>query len=148
MSCSISYMNSFWRLFRRLVYVAKLSISRFLWLIIFLLISAAVQAQDRPEGVPASYNLVAENESYQLYVDSSTLAFKLLDKRSNYLWHSGIDELIEGDRLNRSWQAFAMSGISIEYFDNRATNSRASISNSTTSLEVSNIEQGISAALN
>src|SRR5262245_588243 len=115
MSCSISCMSSYWRLFRRLVYVAKLSISRVLLLIIFLLISATVQAQDSPEGIPPAYNLVAENEAYQLYIDSSTLAFKLLDKRSNYLWHSGIDEIIEGDRLNRSWQAFAMSGISIEY---------------------------------
>ena len=88
---------------------------------------------------------MAENELFQLYVDSSTLAFKLLDKRSNYLWHSGIDELIEGDRLNNSWQAFAHSGISIEYLDERAINKRISITNADHTLEVTPVEQGVSA---
>ncbi|MBL8153376.1 MAG: hypothetical protein JNM70_04260 [Anaerolineae bacterium] len=107
-------------------------------------ISAAYGAVFR-QDIPASYQIVAENELFQLYVDSTTLAFKLLDKRSDYLWHSGIDELQEGDRLNRSWQAFARSGISIEYLDNRAVNSRASIANANHTLEVTPIEQGISA---
>jgi hypothetical protein len=116
-------------------------------LVCFVLILAPLAAvrADGLEDIPPSYQMVAENEQFQLYVDSATLAFKLLHKRSNYLWHSGLDALAEGDRLNRSWQAFALSGISIEYLDARATNSRASISNSTHSLEITVIEQGISA---
>ncbi len=102
---------------------------------------AAVLAQE----IPPSYQMAAENDQFQLYVDSATLAFKLLDKRSNYLWHSGIDETIEGDRLNTSWRAFAQSGISIEYLDQKAINKRVSITNTNRTLEVTPIEGGVSA---
>ena len=95
--------------------------------------------------IPASYTMVAENEQFQLYVDAETLAFKLLDKRSGYLWHSGIDELTQGDRLNKAWQAFAKSGISIEYLDAKAVNKRISIANAAHTLEVTPIESGVSA---
>lgn len=99
------------------------------------------------QDIPATYQMVAENDAFQLYLDSTTLAFKVLDKRSDYLWHSGIDELQDGDRLNRSWQAFARSGISIEYLDSKAINSRASIANATHTLQVTPIDQGISATV-
>jgi hypothetical protein len=130
----------------RLLWTVRLAI--FSILALMLSPASPFLAQDTPEGVPASYALTAENEQFQLYVDSTTLGFKLLDKRSNYLWHSGLDEVLEGDRLNRSWQAFALSGISIEYLDSRATNNRASISNSTHTLDVTAVEQGISAVVN
>ncbi len=100
-----------------------------------------------PPPIPPSYRQVAENDHFQLFVDSSTLAFKLLDKRSNYLWHSGIDELQPGDRLNRSWQAFAKSGLSIEYLDEKAVNKRVSIANAEHTLEVTPVAQGLSARL-
>lgn len=107
--------------------------------------TTAVEATGLRQGIPAAYEMAAENDRFQLYVDSTTLAFKLLDKRSNYLWHSGIDELAEGDRLNNSWQAFAKSGISIEYLDKRAVNRRVSLTNADHTLEVTRVEQGISA---
>jgi hypothetical protein len=105
----------------------------------------ASQADAAQQEIPPSYQMVAENDLFLLYVDSSTLAFKLLDKRSNYLWHSGIDEPLEGDQLNRSWQAFAAGGISIEYLDQRATNTRVSIGNTEHTVEVTPIENGVSA---
>ncbi|MCA9891233.1 MAG: hypothetical protein KC546_22805, partial [Anaerolineae bacterium] len=91
---------------------------RLIWLMLAgLLMSASLvsfaQTDERPDEIPASYEMVAENDLFQLYVDSATLAFKVLDKRSGYVWHSGIDEVLEDDRLNRSWTAFALSGISI-----------------------------------
>ncbi len=76
-------------------------------------------------------------------MDAETLAFKLLDKRSSYLWHSGLDEILEDDRLNSSWEAFARSGISIEYLDDRASNRRASITNSARSIALTPVDQGI-----
>lgn len=97
--------------------------------------------------IPPAYKLVSENENFQLYVDGTTLAFKLVDKRNGYLWHSGVDELAQGDRLNRAWRAFALSGISIEYLDEKAVNKRASITNSNHVLDVTSIAQGISAKL-
>ncbi|MBL8160365.1 MAG: hypothetical protein JNJ61_00150 [Anaerolineae bacterium] len=107
--------------------------------------AGTTQALPPRQDIAPSYQPVAENDLFQLYVDSTTLAFKLLDKRSGYLWHSGIDELLDGDRLNRSWRAFAQSGISIEYYDNRAVNQRVSIANAEHTLEVTPIDQGISA---
>lgn len=117
----------------------------FLFLAAVLPPSRASLADVSRQEIPSSYQMVAENNQFRLYVDSATLAFKLLDKRSSYIWHSGIDELIEGDRLNTSWQAFARSGISIEYLDERATNKRVSIANTEHRLEVTPVEQGISA---
>ena len=96
------------------------------------------------DEVPPSYQQVAENERFRLFVEFDTLAFKLLDKRSGYVWHSGLDELREGDRLNRAWQAFARSGVSIEYLDARAINRRVSLTNAEHTLEITPIEQGIS----
>ncbi|MGQ9491280.1 MAG: DUF5696 domain-containing protein [Anaerolineae bacterium] len=98
-------------------------------------------------AIPASYTAVAENEHFRLYVDADTLAFKLLDRRSGYLWHSGLDELAPGDRLNKAWQAFAKSGISIEYLDAKTINKRISVANANHTLAVTPIEQGVSAQL-
>lgn len=108
---------------------------------------AADAAPARAEDIPPTYTLAAENETFQLYVDAATLAFKLRDKRNGYLWHSGIDETIQGDRLNRAWRAFAKSGISIEYLDERAVNARLSIANAEHTLAVTPVTGGVSAEL-
>ncbi|NWF68477.1 MAG: hypothetical protein HXY40_05275 [Chloroflexi bacterium] len=113
--------------------------------LVLLALPGGARATEAPPAVPASYQMMAENDLFQFYVDSATLAFKVLDKRSGYLWHSGIDELLEGDRLNTSWRAFAQSGLSIEYFDERAINRRVSIANSEHTLAVTPIEQGFAA---
>jgi len=113
-----------------------------------LLALGGVARADAPrQAIPESYALAAENETFALYVDGTTLAFKLLDKRSGYLWHSGIDEPADDDRLNRSWQAFARSGISIDVFDNRAVKNRYSITNAETAIELTPVDNGISATV-
>lgn len=109
--------------------------------------TSADAAPAHVDDIPPGYQLAAENETFQLYVDPSTLAFKLRDRRSGYLWHSGIDETIQGDRLNKSWRAFAQSGISIEYLDEKAINKRISIANAEHTLTVTSIPGGISADL-
>lgn len=101
----------------------------------------------RPQEIPPSYQRVAENENFELYVDFTTLAFKLLDKRNDYLWHSGIDKLQQGDRLNKSWRAFAQSGVSIEYLDEKALSKRISITNAEHTLKVTPIEGGVEAEI-
>jgi hypothetical protein len=107
----------------------------------------SVQAAAHDNDSSPTYELVAENATFALYVDKATLAFQLEDRRSGYLWHSGIDELLPGDRLNKSWQAFAQSGVSIEYLDKKAVNKRISISNTAHTLDVMPIEQGIRGVL-
>lgn len=94
-----------------------------------------------------TYQKVAENDHFVFSVDSTSLAFTLLDKRSNYTWYSGIDKLAEGDRLNKSWQAFALSGISIEYLDEQAVNKRISLTNASHTLNVTPIDQGVAARI-
>ena len=81
------------------------------------------------QGIPDSFELAAENTTFQLYMNAATLAFKVVDKRSGYVWHSNLDEKGEEDRLNRTWTAFAQSGISIDYLDQGAISERASITN-------------------
>lgn len=99
------------------------------------------------QEIPDSYELAAENETFQLYVDRSSLAFKVLDKRSGYIWHSNLDEVTKEDKLNKTWTAFARSGISIDYLDPKAVNQRLSITNSNTTLDVRMVEAGFAATV-
>lgn len=115
------------------------------------LTAAAARAEAAPHlprgDIPASYVLAAENATFRLYVNHTTLAFKVVDKRNGYIWHSNLDEIEEGDRLNKTWRAFAQSGVSIDYLDSKATSRRASITMSEHSLDVRPVAQGIEARL-
>lgn len=98
-------------------------------------------------GIPDSYSLAAENEGFQLYADNTTLAFKVVDKRSGYIWNSNLDVVNAEDQLNKTWKAFATSGISIDYLDQKAASKRASITNAKHTLDVKPIEQGFQASV-
>ncbi|MEJ5310537.1 MAG: DUF5696 domain-containing protein [Anaerolineae bacterium] len=100
---------------------------------------------DRPAGIPDTYELAAENATFQLYFDRSTLAFKVVDKRSGYVWHSNLDETEPGDKLNKTWTAFARSGISLDYLDEKATPRRVSITTAAPEMTVATIDQGFAA---
>ena len=99
------------------------------------------------QEIPESYQLVAENTQFQLYANQSSLAFKVVDKRSGYIWHSNLDEKIDGDRLNKTWTAFASSGISIDYLDQKAISERASITNSELQIVFNKTAQGFHASV-
>ncbi|MCC6604992.1 MAG: hypothetical protein IT327_17425 [Anaerolineae bacterium] len=101
----------------------------------------------RLQTIPASYDLLAENENFQLYANQETLAFKVVDKRSGYVWHSNLDEIAEDDRLNRTWTAFAQSGISIDYLDEKATDERASITNTEHTIDFQTTDDGFAATV-
>ncbi|MCB8928469.1 MAG: hypothetical protein H6652_22945 [Ardenticatenaceae bacterium] len=101
-------------------------------------------AQDETVG---EYELVAENETFELHANRASLAFQLVDKRSGYIWYSNLDEKLEEDRLNRTWTAFAQSGISIDYLDPKATDERNSITNSETNIDFSTNENGFAATV-
>ncbi len=96
-------------------------------------------------AVLGSYDLVAENSTFRLYVDRATLAFKVEDRRSGYTWYSSLDERASGDRLNKTWTAFAQSGLSIDYLDEKANTRRASISSAEHTLDIQPVENGIRA---
>jgi len=99
------------------------------------------------QDIPDAFSLVGENALFQLFADETTLAFKVVDKRSGYVWHSNLDEVTEDDELNKTWTAFARSGVSIDYLDQKAILRRASITNADHSLEVKPIDQGLEATL-
>lgn len=99
------------------------------------------------QQIPDTFEIVGENDTFQLYANRTTLAFKVVDKRSGYVWHSNLDEKGEDDRLNKTWTAFAQSGISIDYLDAKATNERASISNSEPVIDFKPIDQGFEASV-
>ncbi len=108
----------------------------------------AAPAPANPAGADdalAGYELVAENATFRLYVDPATLAFQVEDKRSGYVWYSNLVETITGDRLNKTWRAFAQSGFSIDYLDGRANTKRASIANAEHTLEIQPTGSGIHA---
>jgi len=99
------------------------------------------------QEIPDYFELVAENDNFQLYVDQSTIAFKVLDKRSGYIWSSNLDEVTKDDKLNKTWTAFARSGISIDYLDQKAISERLSITNSENTLNVNLTEDGFQASV-
>ncbi|HUF37809.1 MAG TPA: DUF5696 domain-containing protein [Anaerolineales bacterium] len=97
--------------------------------------------------VPETYELAAENALFQLYANPETLAFKVVDRRSGYIWHSNLDEKEEEDRLNRTWTAFAQSGISIDYLDRQAGEERNSVTNAEHTTEFALTGDGFEAAV-
>lgn len=117
----------------------------------------AVKAQgglqaSRPAGqlgqeIPETYELMGENANYQLYANRASLAFKVVDRRSGYIWHSNLDEKIDGDRLNKTWTAFASSGISIDYLDEKTASERLSITNSEPVIQFNPTGQGFEATI-
>ena len=107
--------------------------------------SAVYALGPRAQTIPDSYDLVAENTDFQLYANEETLAFKVVDKRSDYVWHSTLDEVTDDDDLNRTWTTFAQSGISIDYLDERANDERLSITNADHAIVFNKIDQGFEA---
>lgn len=97
--------------------------------------------------IPESYELVAENSQFELYANRETLGFKVLDRRSGYIWHSNLDEKIDGDRLNKTWTAFANSAISIEFINQEVKENRASITAAEHTIAFEKTSLGFRAAL-
>ena len=97
--------------------------------------------------IPDSYEQVGANANFALLADPATLGFKVIDLRSGYIWHATLDEVGEDDRLNRTWTAFASSGISINYMDLKATEDRASITNAEHTMDYQTIENGFQAVV-
>ncbi len=97
------------------------------------------------QAIPDTYERLAENDSYLFYANPETLAFKVVDRRSGYVWHSNLDEVTEEDKLNKTWTAFAQSGVSIDLMYDDATTDRLSITRDSHSLDFNRLPNGFSA---
>lgn len=64
----------------------------------------------------AGYEKAAENNDLILYVNKKSLAIKIQDKKTNYIWNSGLDNP-DHSGLNKTWQQMAQSAITMDYSD-------------------------------
>ena len=62
------------------------------------------------------YDKAAESEEMILYVNGDSLAIKLYNKKTGYMWDSGLDHP-ENYRLNKTWKQTVQSAITVEYTD-------------------------------
>lgn len=97
------------------------------------------------QDIPASYEKLDENTNFILYADQATLGFKVLDKRSGYIWHSSLDNVTEEDKLNKTWTAFARSAVSVDLLFKNATTSRLSITRDEKSITFTKTTHGFKA---
>ncbi|WP_096155660.1 DUF5696 domain-containing protein [Bacillus sp. FJAT-45066] len=64
------------------------------------------------------FEQVAQNSTLALYVHPDSLALKIMDQRTGYVWNSGLEE--DGDyRLNTRWRNMANSAVTITYVDDK-----------------------------
>ncbi|WP_026690540.1 DUF5696 domain-containing protein [Alteribacter aurantiacus] len=72
------------------------------------------------------YIPIAENEQLRLYVEENTLAIKVENVQTGYIWSSGLDEP-DDYRLNETWTNMAQSAVTIDYLDVRSNNQTANV---------------------
>jgi hypothetical protein len=99
------------------------------------------------QTIPEGYELLAQNDTFDFYAHPETLAFKVVDKRSGYVWHSNFDEVTEADKLNRTWTAFAQSGVSLDLMYDNATTDRLSLSRDSHSMDFDRLSNGFRATV-
>ncbi|TDL33119.1 hypothetical protein E2R51_10745 [Jeotgalibacillus sp. S-D1] len=100
------------------------------------------QADQEKIGEP--YELMAENDRLALYADPKTLAIKTLNKKTGYVWNSGLDN-IDDYRLNNTWQQFVQSAVTIDYIDQRGNSKTESIQTNSSQTMVTPTETGFRA---
>ncbi|KAF0227590.1 MAG: hypothetical protein FD133_511 [Erysipelotrichaceae bacterium] len=106
---------------------------------------SVIEAWTNNQVIPTTYQKISENTTFVLYANSETLAFKVLDKRSGYVWHSNLDEVTEADKLNKTWTAFAQSGLSMDYITSKATSKRLDITRDNPNINFTTSSNGFSA---
>jgi hypothetical protein len=102
--------------------------------------------------VTPDFELAAEDDRTALYVKPETLAIRILNKETGYLWSSNLDSY-EEERLNATWKAYFESGITIEYYEINAktqdfkVNQEALLTDEATETTISRLEDGFEAAV-
>lgn len=93
------------------------------------------------------FNKFAENENLALYVDEKSLALKIENKQTGYVWDSGLDSTKEY-RLNNTWSELAKSAITIDYLDRKGKMKTESILTNDTRPKIKYDNQGFTATVN
>jgi hypothetical protein len=75
------------------------------------------QSVEKQDAVSLNgFQKIAENNTLNLYVDKKSLALKIQDKRTGYIWNSGVDQPAKYD-LNQMWGQLANSALTINYIN-------------------------------
>ena len=73
-----------------------------------------------------AFERVAENENLALYVDMDSLAIKVVNQATGYVWSSTLDE-IQAHQLNQTWQHFVDAALTISVMDQSGSTFRESL---------------------
>lgn len=79
------------------------------------------------------YTLRLESDQLQVWVKENTAMLRIVDRRSGYIWGLSTDE--KPDDLNKTWYAMASSLCTIEYYDEKGSEKRASTESSKVKLK-------------
>ncbi|QVK18405.1 hypothetical protein KHQ81_01425 [Mycoplasmatota bacterium] len=73
---------------------------------------------NQPEVELSNYDILLENDSLRVYIDDESLALRVLNKETQYVWMSDLDNIYD-ERLNRDWVNFVRSAVSFSYFNSK-----------------------------
>ncbi|ANC78674.1 hypothetical protein ABE65_018475 [Fictibacillus phosphorivorans] len=92
------------------------------------------------------FEKAAENDNLALYVNEETLAIKIENKKTKYVWNSGLDNP-DQYRLNKTWEQMAQSAITVDYMDRRGKVKTESITTNDSRPRVKMNDKGFTASL-
>lgn len=104
-------------------------------------------ASVNPSGQSNSFEgfeKVAENNGAILYVNKKSLAIKVQDKETNYVWNSGLDQP-KNYRINKMWEQMIQSAITVEFTDRKGKLRTESILTNSSRPKVKFTKNGFSA---
>ncbi|MBS4218639.1 hypothetical protein KHA96_09975 [Bacillus sp. FJAT-49711] len=90
------------------------------------------------------FTKAAESNDLVLYVNEKSLAIKLQNKKTGYVWGSGLDHP-ENYRLNKTWEQIVQSAITVDYTDRQGKLRTESILTNDSSPTVKLSDNGFSA---
>ena len=90
------------------------------------------------------FDVAASNDYLTLYVNTKTLAIKVRNEVTGYLWSSTLDEKAE-HQLNESWRNFVESAVTIDFVATGGNVTRESLTSNNSVVNFTLIEDGFSA---
>lgn len=96
--------------------------------------------------IPEYYRMICENDNLRLYLDEETLAFKIENKKTGYIWDS---VWMEDDQdINQTWSNFAQSALTLEVMNEKGKVEKVSFPTKKSKLQLTIDSQGFQANIN
>lgn len=73
---------------------------------------------NQPDIDMTNYEELMENDHLKVYIDNKSLALRILNKDTNYIWMSDLDNVYD-ERLNKDWIYFVRSAVSFTYLNKK-----------------------------